>query len=62
MKTKEKNNQIKRQQVLSCPICGNKILSDQNYLPFCSRRCGDDDLSNWLEGKYTIIANNETDI
>ena len=62
MKTEEKNNQIKKHQVLSCPICGNKILNYRDYLPFCSRRCGDDDLFNWLEGKYIFTGNNETDI
>jgi uncharacterized protein len=35
-----------------CPICGD--LSDIAYRPFCSRRCGDVDLSRWLSGAYVI--------
>ena len=35
-----------------CPICGRP--SDIAYRPFCSRRCGDVDLSRWLSGTYVI--------
>ena len=35
-----------------CPICGGP--SDIAYRPFCSRRCGDIDLSRWLSGAYVI--------
>ena len=35
-----------------CPICGR--ATDQQYRPFCSRRCADVDLSRWLKGSYAI--------
>jgi endogenous inhibitor of DNA gyrase (YacG/DUF329 family) len=35
-----------------CPICGR--ATDQQYRPFCSRRCADVDLSRWLRGAYAI--------
>jgi hypothetical protein len=35
-----------------CPICGR--ATDQQYRPFCSRRCTDVDLSRWLRGAYAI--------
>ncbi len=35
-----------------CPICGRP--SQDNYRPFCSRRCADVDLSRWLRGSYAI--------
>ena len=35
-----------------CPICG--APTEQQYRPFCSRRCADVDLSRWLRGTYAI--------
>jgi len=35
-----------------CPICG--APTEQQYRPFCSRRCPDVDLSRWLRGAYAI--------
>ena len=37
---------------MSCPICENKTTAE--YRPFCSRRCADLDLGNWLTGQYAI--------
>jgi endogenous inhibitor of DNA gyrase (YacG/DUF329 family) len=37
-----------------CPVCGN--LRDQRFRPFCSARCRDQDLLNWLGGRYAIPA------
>jgi len=37
---------------MSCPICEKETASD--YRPFCSRRCADLDLGNWLTGQYSI--------
>jgi uncharacterized protein len=39
---------------MSCPICDDE--SDPRYRPFCSRRCADLDLGNWLSGRYSIPA------
>ncbi len=35
-----------------CPICGSKAI--HKFRPFCSRRCGDLDLSKWLNGSYSV--------
>lgn len=39
---------------MTCPICWRP--SDADYRPFCSRRCADIDLGNWLKGSYAIPA------
>ncbi|MBO0758748.1 MAG: DNA gyrase inhibitor YacG [Bradyrhizobiaceae bacterium] len=36
----------------SCPICGKPV--EQQFRPFCSRRCADVDLHRWLSGAYTV--------
>ena len=33
-----------------CPICGKP--AQQEYRPFCSKRCADVDLQRWLSGRY----------
>lgn len=38
----------------SCPIC--KRIASTQYYPFCSLRCKDADLGNWVTGKYYIAA------
>lgn len=35
-----------------CPICGEK--TEQNFRPFCSKRCRDVDLGRWLGDGYAI--------
>jgi len=35
-----------------CPMCGSKVI--QKFRPFCSPRCGDLDLSKWLNGGYSV--------
>jgi endogenous inhibitor of DNA gyrase (YacG/DUF329 family) len=37
-----------------CAICGKP--AEQQFRPFCSRRCADVDLHRWLAGSYTIPA------
>lgn len=37
-----------------CPICGKPMVP--RYRPFCSARCRDRDLLNWLDGRYAIPA------
>ncbi len=37
-----------------CPICG--AASAKKYAPFCSSKCADHDLANWLNGNYAIPA------
>ena len=38
----------------TCPNCGAD--ADKATRPFCSKRCADVDLGNWLQGKYAIPA------
>lgn len=38
----------------TCPIC--KKPAEQDYHPFCSKRCSDVDLHRWLSGSYAIPA------
>lgn len=38
----------------ACPLCG--AASAEPFAPFCSSRCADRDLANWLGGKYAIPA------
>ena len=35
-----------------CPICGKPAVQD--YGPFCSRACADEDLGRWLGGRYVV--------
>ncbi len=42
-----------------CPIC--KALSEQEFRPFCSKRCADVDLSRWLSGTYAIASTDDDD-
>ncbi|MEM8952177.1 MAG: DNA gyrase inhibitor YacG [Pseudomonadota bacterium] len=40
-----------------CVRCGKPRT--QEFRPFCSRRCRDLDLGKWLDGSYTIPAEEE---
>jgi uncharacterized protein len=39
---------------MTCPICDRPL--DPGYRPFCSRRCADADLGNWLNERYRLPA------
>jgi len=43
-------------KAIKCPECGKSTeYSTQNeYRPFCSKRCKLIDLGEWIEGKYKI--------
>ena len=45
---------MKRDDVLSCPICGRGAIL--RFRPFCSSRCADIDLHRWLSGSYAVPA------
>ena len=45
---------------MSCPICARE--SSAEYRPFCSRRCADLDLGNWLAGRYSVPSQNPEDM
>lgn len=36
----------------NCPICGEP--TEDQWRPFCSRRCADIDLGRWMTGSYAI--------
>lgn len=42
-----------------CPMCGRS--TEQQYRPFCSRRCADLDLQKWLTGSYAVPAEEDED-
>lgn len=42
---------------MNCPICQKNSLPE--YQPFCSKRCADIDLGNWLDGKYVLSGNKD---
>ncbi len=37
---------------LKCAVCGKP--QDARFRPFCSKRCADIDLGQWLKGGYAI--------
>ena len=46
-----------------CPICKKVIRlqhpndsRENEYFPFCSRRCKMVDLGSWLDGEYRIVS------
>ncbi|MGB8621618.1 MAG: DNA gyrase inhibitor YacG [Paracoccaceae bacterium] len=45
---------------MTCPICSRD--SSKKYRPFCSRRCADVDLGNWLNGSYALPAEEPEDL
>ncbi|MDX1575052.1 MAG: DNA gyrase inhibitor YacG [Kiloniellales bacterium] len=40
-----------------CPICGRPAV--KAHRPFCSTRCADADLGNWISGRYRILTEEE---
>ena len=42
-----------------CAICGKP--QDEKLKPFCSKRCADIDLSRWLNGVYSVPAEEAPD-
>ena len=48
---------MKKSKEIKCPICKKKFKSNESTdLPFCSERCRELDLSNWLTEGYSIPA------
>lgn len=40
-----------------CPICSKPVIYNNNpYRPFCSERCKLIDLGNWVDGVYSLPA------
>jgi endogenous inhibitor of DNA gyrase (YacG/DUF329 family) len=41
-------------KAIDCPLCGEKAAPP--HTPFCSRRCSQLDLGNWLNEAYVVSA------
>jgi len=41
---------------MACPLCAKP--TDQQYRPFCSKRCADVDLYRWLTEGYVLEGEN----
>lgn len=39
---------------MACPLCQKPTV--KAFKPFCSRRCADLDLGNWLGDKYRVAG------
>ena len=40
--------------IRACPICRREVPDGAEHRPFCSARCKDVDLGNWLNEAYRI--------
>lgn len=43
----------------TCPNCGKP--AEEEFRPFCSKRCADVDLHRWLTGAYAIPLKEDED-
>ncbi|MAQ07544.1 MAG: DNA gyrase inhibitor YacG [SAR116 cluster bacterium] len=48
---------MKNYKVYICLICKNKKNDQNEFYPFCSKKCRDIDLSKWLNEEYAIEDN-----
>lgn len=39
---------------MHCPICKRKVEKSDPEFPFCSERCRNEDLGNWIYGRYRV--------
>lgn len=47
------NNPMQKSSQAKCSYCGNPYeLADARHRPFCSRRCQQVDMRNWLTESY----------
>ncbi len=51
-KNSRKTNGKSSSRPLRCPICG--APRQQEFRPFCSKRCADVDLGRWLSEAYVV--------
>ena len=50
---------MSRERPPPCPIC--RRASTPEFRPFCSQRCADVDLGRWLNERYAIPEEIDTD-
>ena len=55
-----------RKMKYRCPVCKKAVRllnsrepAQENFFPFCSRRCRLIDLGLWLDGRYTVSVEQE---
>lgn len=39
---------------MNCPICKRTVEKSDPEFPFCSERCRNEDLGNWVYGRYRV--------
>jgi len=42
-------------KALLCVLCRKRPVDDQ-WRPFCSERCRNDDLARWASGQYSVAS------
>ena len=57
MEIKFPSNKIVKIKKIKCPTCNKKPI--EIYAPFCSKKCSDLDLIQWLSDEYKIIENDD---
>ena len=45
---------IRKNKKIKCVTCNTEFDIKSDTKPFCSKRCSNIDLNNWLDEKYTI--------
>ena len=45
---------IRKNKKIKCITCNTEFDITSDTKPFCSKRCSNIDLNNWLDEKYTI--------
>jgi endogenous inhibitor of DNA gyrase (YacG/DUF329 family) len=48
-------------KIVHCPICKKALVETAKAFPFCSERCRLVDLGNWLDEKYVIAPDPQSD-
>jgi uncharacterized protein len=48
---------------IECPLCSKVLQAPEDHAPrpFCSARCKLADLNNWLNERYRILAEQQSD-
>lgn len=46
------------QSTPDCPICDGDVTpkNENEFFPFCSKRCKNEDLGKWLGGNYVVAG------
>ncbi len=58
--TSEADDKVVTLNPKKCPMCGKSVV--HRFLPFCSRRCANLDLGNWLDESYRVPADEPLDL